>query len=269
MVGPEDQQRPLLSEGTVDDLKSLLTKIGKPNHRIVTLTVDPAERFARYIEQFSGLLLMLGLAGIYLEFRTPGFGLPGIAGITLIIIWFWGHNVAGLAGSGEIILLAVGFIFLAIEIFVIPGFGFIGLLGMACIISSLVMSMVQHMPGMPIIQVPALQIEHAMLNLAIGIIGSTAIVTLAARYLPFLPLFNRLILTSQVNTEDGYQSSPDSSRLLHSRGIAASSLHPAGIGEFNGRRIDVVTHGNFIEENTPIVVVEAHGNRVVVEASRQ
>ena len=212
---------------------------------------------------FSVFLLIGGLLGVYIEFKTPGFGLPGIAGILLLAIWFWGHHVAGLAGMGEVLLFLLGIALLLVEIFIIPGFGIIGIAGIALIFLSLFMGMVEHYPGMPY---PSLtSMESSMVTLGISLAVTFAAGLAIARFLPKMPLLHHLVLGSSVSASQGYQMAGQTTSLVGRKGLADTRLRPAGIGVFGARRVDVVTRGDYLEKGTSIRVVEAHGSRMIVE----
>ncbi len=254
---------PLLSKGTVENREALLARLGLAGAEVRELRVSPAESIARYIEMFSYLLLIGGVLGIYIEFKTPGFGLPGIAGILLLAIWFWGHHVAGLAGMGEVLIFVLGVSLLAVEVFVIPGFGFVGLAGISLIFLSLLMGMVEHYPGA---RYPSLSnMQRAVVGLGTSLTLAFVAALVLARFLPKTSLYGNLVLGSEVSASAGYQTAQQTASLVGLKGVADSRLRPAGIGTFGDRRIDVVTQGDFLEKGTPILVVEAHGSRVVVE----
>jgi len=265
MVGEKGKEHPLLSEGTAENLDVLLEKIGYKESKVVELTVSPAEKIARYIELLSALFLIGGLICIYIEFKTPGFGLPGITGIFLLAIWFWGYHVAGMAGMGELILFTLGVTLLFVEIFLIPGFGVVGLTGITLIIVSLMMAMVEHYPGTPWYQPPLDQIQRSVIVLGSSLVVTFILGVILARFLPETHVFQRLMLASSVSAADGYQASARRDDLVGLRGTAETHLRPAGIGIFGDKRLNVVTHGTFIEKGTPIVIAETHGSRTVVD----
>ena len=262
----DDREEPLLSLGTVDDLDALRAELGLENAQVRTLAVSPAEKVARYIEMFSAFLLIGGLLGLYIEFKTPGFGVPGIAGILLLVVWFWGHHVAGLAGMGEVVLFILGVTFLAVEIFVIPGFGLIGISGLVMIVASLAMAMVQHYPGIPWYAPPPEHLQRAVLTLGLALSASFLLMYILARFLPETHAFQRLTLAADLGTDAGYTASDSSDDLAGATGRTETALRPAGIAIVNGRRLNVVARGAFIDKGAPIVVAETHGNRIVVDA---
>ena len=263
-VGPE--KRALLAVGTVTSLDELLETIERKDNPVVVFEVSWSEKIARLIEgvPFSGILLALGLLGVYIEIRTPGFGFPGIGGILCLLIWFWGHHIAGLAGMEEILLFTAGIALLVVEVFVTPGFGFVGMTGLLLVIASVILSMVQHYPGAPVIDLPPLHLRDALVNLAVAlvaVVGLGALVTLA---LPRTRLFHGLTLDTALKGARPDEAPSPPQDLVGARGVALTILRPAGIAELNGRRLNVVARGAFIEPDTPIVVAEVHGNRIVV-----
>jgi len=265
LVGPD--KRPLLSEGTVADFDELLTKIGHTSGDVVELRVTMAEKIARLIESFSVIILGLGLLGLYIEFKTPGVILPGILGLTLLAIWFWGYHIAGLAGMEEIAIFVVGLALLVVEVLFLPGMGFIGFGGLMLMAVALVMAMIEHYPGGP--SWPTLpQFRVPFMNLGMAGILSTVGLLLASRYLPKTPMFRGLVLESATARSAGFRASADTTALVGRRGTARTALRPAGVGDFGDRRLTVVSRGDYIIAGTEIVVVEAHGNRVIVEACK-
>jgi membrane-bound serine protease (ClpP class) len=264
IVGDAGEERPLLSSGTVESIPTLLETVGLSGSTVVKLSISGPEKVARYIEMLSVFFLAGGLLGLYIEFKTPGFGLPGLCGIALLAIWFWGHHVAGLAGAGELLIFVLGIALLAIEVFLIPGFGVVGLTGLVLIAVSLVMAMVEHYPGGPWLP-PPLHLEHAIKVSGLTLILVFVAGWILARFLPETPAFRRVMLTAEVSTEKGYSSSQETSSLVGLQGTAETVLHPAGIGVFGDKRLNVVARGSFIDKGAPIVVAETHGNRIVAD----
>ncbi|MBM4142398.1 MAG: hypothetical protein FJ225_02215 [Lentisphaerae bacterium] len=265
VVSRDGRDEPLLSKGTAEDLPALLKAIGHGEAELRAITITPAEKIARYIEMLSALLLIGGLLGLYVEFKTPGFGLPGIAGILLLAIWFWGHHVAGLAGMGELVLFALGLILLLVEVFFIPGFGLVGSAGIAMMALAVLMAMVQHSPGLPVYRLPDIQIDRAMRTVGWSLAGLIAAALVLSRFLPRTTLFRRLVLETSETAAAGFSASAAPADLLGARGRADTPLRPAGIAVFGERRLNVVSRGDFIDAGAPVVVVETRGNRVVVE----
>ncbi len=261
-----EDQRPLLSEGTVDNFEELLELLGLAEARRIELEVTGAERLARFLQIIGPILMMLGFLGLYLEFQSPGFGLPGIVGIICLILFFAGHHIAGLAGNEEIILFIVGVALIFIEVFVFPGFGIIGITGAALVLWSLLNAMVERIPGDP--WMPSLpELQLPLIKLAGAIVGAAFGGIILGRYLPRSTVFHRLVLEDATSREAGYRSSrEDRSTWIGKEGETLSPLYPAGSALIDDIRLDVITRGDYIEAGQPVRVVEVHGNRIVVES---
>ncbi len=260
--GPEKKK--LLSEGTVKDVDDLLEVIGMPGAHKVELTVTAAESVARFISAIAPLLFAAGLLGIYIEIKTPGFGLPGLLGGICLALFFWGHHIAGLAGMDEILIFLVGLILVLVEVFVFPTVGILGVLGLALMLVGLLLSMVQKLPSAPW-DASWPDFEMPMVKLSLGIILMAIFLLLFGRFLPKSRAFHRLVLATAADRTEGYASAPTASSLLGKVGAATSFLRPSGTATFDDLPVDVITRGAFIKAGTTVRVVEVQGSRVVVE----
>src|SRR5690606_17865023 len=183
------------------------------------------------------------------ELYSPGFGIPGIMGISALLLFFYGHLVAGLAGMESIILFVVGIVLILLE-FVLPG-GIIGLIGLGAVLTSFFMA-----------------------GSSVWLIGTSLLIALVATIVVSIILikvfgkklhaFKKIILFDSTNTESGYVSNKNREDLLGKQGIAFTTLRPSGTAIINGERLDVVTEGNYIAKDSKIEVVKTEGSRIVV-----
>ena len=212
----------------------------------------------------SSLLLMCGLGGLYFEMRTPGFGLPGIIGLCCLALFFGAQYIVGLANWLDVMLVVSGVFLLAIEVFVLPGFGAAGIAGIACIVAGLYLSLTRVV--MPRYTWEYERLNDAVTTLALSSVAFVVFAVVLGYLLPKTRMFNRLVLAEAQQTAVGYTvQRPDEGRaFVGMRGVAESMLRPAGRGRFGSRTLDVVTRGEFIEKHRPIVIIEAEGNRLVV-----
>lgn len=264
-IGTGAVSRVLLAKGTANDLGEVIGKLGRTGTRLVYFKIGRVEKIARALKALQLLFLVGGIVGFYIEFKTPGFGLPGIAGILCLVVFFWAQYAAGLAGAEEFLLLALGVALLLIELFLLPGFGAAGTAGIICVTGAAVMAMFQHYPGTPWHRIPESQFREMMMTLAGGAAGAAIAIAILARYLPKTSLFNKISLATSTSADLGFVATEKEAGLLGRKGVASSPLHPAGTGAFGEDRLQVVTRGDFLDENTPIVIVEVKGNRIVVE----
>lgn len=247
-----------------DTQEAVLKYLGLDSAEVRPVSENWAEQLVRFLTHpiLSSLLMTVGMLGIIVELRTPGFGLPGALGITSLALFFWGHWLVRLAGWEEILLVAIGLVLLAIELFVTPGFGLVGVAGIVALLAGLTLSLIG---------------AGATTELVIGAIARVAVsllIALAAsvallRFLPRLPFGRRLILDTGLGTAAGYGSAPETDRRwLGKEGTAVSPLRPAGIADLDGKRVDVVSQGEWIDAGASIEVIRVDGNRIVVRQTR-
>ncbi|MFA5687542.1 MAG: NfeD family protein [Kiritimatiellales bacterium] len=255
----------ILSKGTVADVPALLTAAGMTGAEIVTLEVTGAEKLARIISVAAPILLMIGLGGIYLEIKTPGFGIFGIGGILALALFFFGHHIAGLSGMEDIVIFAVGVMLLLIEIFVTPGFGILGISGIALIILSLVTAMSWKMPGelLPAISGGGATLQTALINLAIAFAGLIIFAIAAAKWLPEARVIRPLMLGTDSEISGG--AVRERTDLIGKEGIALTNLIPSGRIRISGNDVNVISRGEFIAKDTAVKITAVHGSRIIVE----
>lgn len=262
-----DTQKPLLSSGTVKDLPEMLDRVGLAGAEVRTLHVTAAERVARWIAAITPLLLIAGVLGIYVEIKTPGFGLPGILGGLCIALFFWGHHIAGLAGLEDALLFVAGVALILIEVYLLPGHVVPGLLGISMIVLSLLLALARQSVAPDAGWLPSardLAVPSLVISLVVIVTGIAA--ALLGRYLPKSRLAHPLVLAHAHQRSKGYVSAPAEADLLGQTGTALAVLRPAGTARIGTRRVDVVTRGGFIEAGAAIRVVAVEGARIVVEA---
>ncbi|MDA1304365.1 MAG: nodulation protein NfeD [Nitrospirae bacterium] len=219
-----------------------------------------AESLVRFLTDpaVSSLLMTLGIFGIIAEIRMPGFGVPGVLGLTSLALFFWGHGLVRLAGLEEILIVGLGLILIGIEVFVIPGFGIFGVLGISALLGGLGLSLVGAGATSEVML-------EAIGQVAISLLVAIVIGLVVLRVFPRLPFGKRLVLEKELVAEEGYESTPATDRQwLGKQGTSGSDLRPAGIAHFNGQRVDVVSEGEFIQAGQWIEVVHVDGNRIVV-----
>ncbi len=197
----------------------------------------------------SSILLTLGLGGLIAEIFIPGFGVAGTVGLLSFGLYFAGNMLAGHAGWSAIILFFIGIVLLLVEL-TIPGFGFPGIGGIISIFASIFMASVSA--------------AQAVVSLTIAIVLSIVLAVLLFKYAPKSKYFDRLILSTQLRNEEGYVGMGDYSSLTGLEGVAVTPLRPAGTAQIDGRRMDVVTLGDYIQSGERIKVLRVEGNRIIV-----
>ncbi|MBN2717217.1 MAG: nodulation protein NfeD [Deltaproteobacteria bacterium] len=256
-----------VANGRANSIQEVKNKIALPRARHAKVAMNWAEKLARILTDpmLSGILMTLGMLGIFIELYHPGFGLPGVVGITCLVIFFAGHMVVHMAGFEEVILFVIGVVLLAVEIFVLPGFGIAGVLGILSIISALVLSLT----SLPL----DVSWQTGMLGAALSRVMISVLITIGLMIVAFLTLpktrfvKNRLVLeTANVATaRGGIEGEVIEKKLkIGAVGKAESYLRPAGIANFDGNRVDVTSEGDFIPAGAPLEVLRIEGNHVTV-----
>jgi membrane-bound serine protease (ClpP class) len=248
---------------SIDEVLALLA-LGSAKQERVTL--NWAEELARIFTHpiLSSILMSVGVLGILIELYHPGFGLPGIVGISCLIIFFAGHLVVNLAGWEEVMLFVLGVGLLAVELFVTPGFGVMGAAGILSILISLVLSL----SSLPVdISFSTGVLINSVLRVVLSIGIAIVLFFVAFAFLPRVKFKTPLILEAAIQaTAAGGREGEAVAQIVSSgeTGVAESFLRPAGIARFGERRVDVVSEGDFIEKGAEICIVRVSGNRVVV-----
>jgi len=256
----EEAVKNKLIDFRADTIEAVLAKVGLAGAEVRRASPNWAENLVRFLTHpiVSSLLITIGMLGIILEIRTPGFGIPGALGITSLGLFFWGHWLVQLAGWEELMLVAGGVILLAVEVIAIPGFGLVGILGVGMLLGGLVLSLVGVQDSYEIVVLAATRVVFALLT---AVVASLAIM----RFLPRTRVGRRLVLDTGLTAMAGYSSAPASdARWLGKTGHAGTPLHPSGIADIDGERVDVVSTGELIDAGVAIEVVRVDGNRVVV-----
>jgi membrane-bound serine protease (ClpP class) len=249
-----------VAEFRADNVNAALERLGITGAELNVVSPNWAENLVRFLTHpvLSSLLVTLGMLGIIIELRSPGFGVAGAIGVASLAAFFWGHWLVQLAGWGELLLALGGVALLLLEVFVIPGFGFAGLLGIAALLAALVMSVVGSGATPEFVMLAAGRI---LVSLLAAVLASFVML----RFMPRTPFGRRLILDTGLGAGQEYGSAPEGDvRWLGKRGRASSPLRPAGIADIEGARVDVVSEGEMIEPGTPVEVTRVDGNRIVV-----
>jgi membrane-bound serine protease (ClpP class) len=222
-----------------------------------------AETLVRFLTHpvLSSLLMTVGLLGLLVEIRTPGFALPGTVGLISLGLFFWGHWIVQLAGWEEVLLISVGLLLIALEAFVIPGTSVAGIAGIVAVVGGLGMTLVGAGATVSIIM-------SALARVAVSILLALGGGFLLLRMLPRVPFGRRLVLGAGMAADRGFVSAAEGERhLVGRKGTALSPLRPAGIAEIEATRFDVVSDGDFIDAGSAINVTRVDGNRIVVRKS--
>jgi membrane-bound serine protease (ClpP class) len=276
--------KPLFAKAIASTLDEVKTA---ENLKGPTVTAEPLgfERVAILITKYASILILIGIAGAYMEMQAPGFGLPGFVSLIAFSLFFFGHYVAGSLVGHEttfaIAVFIVGIIFVAVELLVFPGTMLPGILGFICIMGALVFTMSgwEIAPIEPTITKEATEAAPTrfsftlatyatgLRNFAIGITGATALLMLLARYLPQVGPFKHMTLATTAGGSLAETPAALSAAAVRpgDEGIARSALRPYGTIEIAGRQMEATVDSGYLQSGTPIRIREIPGLKIIVE----
>ncbi len=213
------------------------------------------------------ILLVVGVLGIWIEFKTPGFGIAGVAGILAFALLLFGHHLAGLAEVPEILLLAAGIILVVVELVFFPGVGVFAITGVVAILAGLVLSLqdftIPDSKGAPW---QADLFLSSVGRVLLGLLGAGMGFVAVLRFLPKMPLLSRLVLQARIEgtAPAPLAQAPNGTTLAGRQGHAVTELRPAGKVEIDREVHDVVAEGDFVARGEPVEVLRVEGMRIVV-----
>jgi len=249
-----------------DDLDQVYSKYGLTG-KVKKARSDALDAFAEFLRHpiVSVLLVMIGLFCIVLEIKIPGATAPGVIAALCFVLFFWAYWF-----NSEIIILAIllfllGLVLIGIEVFVLPGFGFVGVSGIMLMVVGLGLATIEKMPQSG---AEWLDFGKTLTQFGIGLVVAGIGALIMARYLPNIPIANRMMLAPPTDKPEGEAALPgmqQAAALLGAVGTAATMLRPAGMAKFGEQFVDVVTEGGFVPAGARVQVVEVEGNRIVVK----
>jgi membrane-bound serine protease (ClpP class) len=243
---------------TVEEALGVLGLTGSP---IIGTSLTWAEQLVRFLTSpmVSSILIMLGLGGLFYAIKTGHLGAIAAVGIGSITLFFGAQYLAELANFIEIAMFVVGVALLMLEIFVIPGFGVAGILGIVMMVASLFLALGGSFDALSFDSLAA-----PLYTLAASFIGLSIITALMVRYLPSSSAFSRFVLQSPSSVPGTPHVLPEVQALIGAEGQALTTLRPAGVAMLGSERCDVITEGEYIAAGERVRVVRVEGRKVVV-----
>ncbi len=257
-----------VADAELASIDELLDFYGLVDAPVVAHALRPAERILRFFGSpvVQSILMLMMLGGLYFELQTPGVGFPGLMAAIGATMFFGPLYLLGLVENWEVALFVVGVVLLLAEIFVIPGFGIAGVAGLIAVVFSLGVSLIGNIG----FDFPSgTEVSSAVTTLAATLVLFIILLFSLGRYLPRSERFNLLVLQPALSSDIGYTSAHSHFEFMGKNGLSTTPLRPSGSAEIAGRRVDVVTDGEFIDSGTPVEVVNVQGARVQVRAVKR
>jgi membrane-bound serine protease (ClpP class) len=251
-------------EGEVTGIDEIMERSGVKNYDVEVFELGSTERIiSLFLNPFvSGILILIIVGGIYFELQTPGVGFPLLASIIAVILYFVPNYLNGLAENWEIAVFIIGLILIVVEVFVIPGFGVAGVLGLIFTLSALVLVMLNN-DFFDFSFVGGDQIVISVATVSAGMLAATILFFAGGSRMAESKFFRRVALQEVQDPEEGFTSKPIPN-MVGKKGKSYTVLRPSGKIEIDGVVYDAFTRGNYIGENVDIEVISDEGTSLKV-----
>jgi len=251
-----------IADTLVNDIDELLSAFNLKTANKIEINQNWAEAVVRFLNNpiITSILIMIGFFGLLAEIKSPGWGVPGTAGLIALTLFFGTSYILQLASVIEILMFIIGVALILLEIFVIPGFGIAGIGGIILVFASLFLSLVG---GDPFLDFEL--VSRAIIQLSISLVVALVLIFVLAKYLPKTSIFNKFVLSVSEKSGGGFSYRSIAKNLIGAEGIALTTLRPAGTAKINGKRVDVVTESEYVEKGKKIKVLAVDGIKVLVK----
>ncbi len=253
-------------EAEVSGFDDIMERSGVKDYELVEYEISTAEKIiAFFLNPFiSGILVLVIIGGLYFELQTPGVGFPILASLIALILYLTPYYLNGLAENWEIALFFVGIALIAVEVFVIPGFGVAGILGIACSVGALILVMLNN-DAFDFSFVGFDQILFAAAAIFAALLGAGILMFVAGAQLAGSKFFSRIALAETMEKTEGYTSNFKKESFVGKRGTAHTVLRPSGKVLIDGDVYDAFARGNYIEQGAEIEVIAEEGTSLKVK----
>jgi len=244
----------------VINIAEILEKNKIQDYDIDTYELGFAERIIAWVLNpfISGILILIIIGGIYFEMQAPGIGFPLLAAVVALVLYLVPYYLNGLAAYWEIIALFAGVVLIALEIFVIPGFGVAGISGIIMTVGSLVLIMLRN-DFFNFDFIPLGDIVVAMVSAMGGLAGGVVILILGGAKIANTAAFKKITLSQTQESSQGYTVNANAIVMNGKRGIAHTVLRPSGKIMIEEQLYDAFTRGEFVERGEQIEVISSEG----------
>ncbi|MEM7038806.1 MAG: NfeD family protein [Bacteroidota bacterium] len=253
-------------EGEVASVKDIAGKFGLSDAKIVNYGGSTVDKLINWLISpgVSGFLLILIFGGLFMEMKTPGVGFAGMIALIGIALFFAPHYIEGLAESWEIAVFFVGVVLIAVEIFVIPGFGVAGVLGIIFSVLGISVALLDN-DGISFEYVSTNDVLHSTALVLVMLSTSILLVIWLARHLVTSQAAYPFVDTATQDRAQGYTAvSNDILELVGCEAVALTDLRPSGYIEIEGRKYDAEAKEGFIPKGATVIVDSVRSINLIV-----
>ena len=248
-------------EGKASSVEELLALAGIDDYTLYEYAPSWLDRFIGFLTNptLQALFIILIIGGIYFELQTPGVGFPLVVAILGAVLYFAPLYAEGLAAHWELLLFLTGIVLIILEIFVTPGFGVLGILGIVAMITGLAFALIDTalLRYVPTGELPVSVVLGPFLIVIISAgVGLLLSIWFGNRFLRGKSgLRRRVVLVSDMKPADGYVSVAADRGLTGREGITSTPLRPAGKVVIGGRHYEAAgDDAAFIGKGIAVIV---------------
>lgn len=286
-----DPAKPLLAEAIIEDLDGLIEHLGYQSSDKTNVEYTGTELVGAWLTSISPILLLIAMVGLYMEFQSPGFGVPGLIGIVSALLYFLGGYVAGFSALGWLVVFIIGVLLIFGEVFLFPGTFVLGVTGAVMMALSITMAFLDYDPNfnpsptelvdedntgketdsedaINIMKERSDYFKNAIVKrfkeLGAVMIGFIVSIVVLAKVLPKTPFYSRVVSQSSSGVESVEKIKEENDSYIGQLGSALTDLKPGGKGTFGKDVLDVVSDEGLIEKGQSIRIVEFRNSTAVV-----
>jgi membrane-bound serine protease (ClpP class) len=260
----EEAQRLKFSKGTPENIEAFKKEAGITKTEIIEISW--AEKLTRFIGAISGILMILGFGALYMEFKTPGFGIFGVIGIVLLATVFLGQYASNLHDKLPLVLLCLGVVFMLLEIFILPGLMICGMLGIACFVAALALSfdgssLPNFAPEFGFLS----NWQYGLMYIMLCAVLALSLPIVASKYLiPMLP--DSLTPINKTDLSKAHSPVEEFVEEIKKgdKGVALTDLRPCGHAKFGDKMFDAQSRSDFIVAGSAVKVDFVEAGKVWV-----
>ncbi|MGL4328949.1 MAG: NfeD family protein [Tannerellaceae bacterium] len=249
-------------EETIPDV--IKNRMGYDNYEIKAYQPSLLDKIKGFFMHpaLQAVLIMIIVGGIYFELQSPGIGFPSIAAIIAAILYFVPLYIDGIATYWEIIVFILGIILLIVEIFIIPGFGVAGVMGIVFMIIGLLLSLVNNV-DFNFDGVSTGDFSEALLIVAVGLICAFVLIIWIMNKVGSKGLFSKMALHADLKESVTQERGLD--LMIGEIATAMTPMRPAGKIRVNNEVFDSVSISGFIEKGEDVKITSYQNGQLYVE----
>ncbi len=255
-------------DAELNSIDEIMNRQNINNYEIVKFDIGSTENIISFFLNpiISSILILLIIGGLYFELQTPGVGFPIIASIAALVLYLIPYYLNGIAENWEIVLFFIGVVLIALEVFVIPGFGIFGIIGLFTSIGALILIMLNN-DMFDFTFVVSKDIVNASLSVLISVFAFGILILFGGIKFTDSQAFKKISLDETQNSDLGYISKKYSDDLIGKKGKTFTVLRPSGKILINDEIYDATSSGEFIEKNTKVEIISNEGSNLKVKKS--